>query len=89
MQYGIGRLNRDTDQAMEKDGLCYCIPGAPGHVHGAKVSPLVWAEGVLAIEELAKDNMATWAPRLKAKDRKAALRIILEAARLKAKEGRR
>jgi hypothetical protein len=42
--------------ARLKDDLCYCKPGAAGHIHGAKIDMMVWAEGILAIAELTTPN---------------------------------
>lgn len=35
-----------------KDDLCYCIPRATGHIHGAKIDMKIWAKGILAIHAL-------------------------------------
>ena len=46
------------------DGLCHCVPGATGHVHGAKLSAEAWAEGISAMAVLAGDSRAPWLNRL-------------------------
>jgi hypothetical protein len=57
------------------DDLCYCKPGFTGHIHAARLSDEEWAEGVLAIDSLGRNNMATSTPKLSARDRRAAKKI--------------
>jgi hypothetical protein len=60
----------------QNDDLCYCKPGFTGHVHAAKISPEEWARGVLAIDFLGCGSMATSTPKLTAKNRRAAEKIM-------------
>ena len=60
------------------DDLCYCKPGFTGHVHAARITPEEWAQGVLAIDFLGRSSMATSTPKLSAKNRRAAEKILTQ-----------
>jgi hypothetical protein len=75
-----------TCQRERDPDLCYCKLGFTGHVHAAKISPEEWAQGVLAIDFLSRNSMATSTPKLTPKNRKAAERIL--AGRLRKGEGK-
>jgi len=58
------------------DDLCYCKPGFTGHVHAVKLTDEEWARGVLAIDFLGRNSMATSTPKLSAKNRREAEAIM-------------
>lgn len=68
--------------------LCYCKLGFTGHVHAARISPEEWAEGVLAIDFLGRGSMATSTPKLSAKNRRAAEKIVQRATTCPTREVR-
>jgi hypothetical protein len=67
----------------ERDNdLCYCKPGFTGQLYNAaKVTPEVWAAGVLAIDALGAGSMSAATPKLSAKNRRVAERIMQRKAK--------